>query len=177
MARFRTYLPRVDAQARMPECTIVWISPDEGLDRTWARHEVRMACDYWRDRGHPIAVSATEYTHQIADPYVTWTWLRSVPRGGSITCAVLGNLQSMRQVDLGGGVFAYGYCLAQQRLLFACSTGLYAPDKRQIRIPLGAIVAHEVGHIWGYADGDPTQPIMGPIDRTWAAFLAERNPA
>jgi hypothetical protein len=147
-----------------PVC-VVWVATGEPLDQAAARDEVAQALAFWADArpADPPLVVVAEQTVVITDPYASWAWLRDLERDDCLVVAVVANGASQRYVDLGGGVSAPAYSWPGHRTLYASAWAGAAYDYA----PLGAQVAHELGHaVYGLADCI-CETIMGDYVGAW----------
>ena len=174
LTRPPVYLPLIAAEAPpvLPmgtACRIVWVWPAgealSGSQATDARTQLTAALAYWNARpALPGLFVAREEARRIDDPYASHRWLYELEASGLLTIAVVINPASRRLVDLGGGIAAPAYNWPGKRTCYAslASSGAYG------HVGLGAQVAHELGHaLYGLADGDPAEPIMGDYDGAW----------
>jgi hypothetical protein len=159
------YLPLLIAPpAQAPVC-LVWVGTGEPIDRPAARAEVVQALAFWRDARPadlPLVV-IREADAAVADAYGSWAWLRALARPGCLVVAIVANGASHRHVALGGGVAAPAYSWPGHRTLYASSwAGPAYADA-----PLGAQVAHEIGHArYGLPDC-ACATIMGDYAGAW----------
>ena len=157
----------------MRDVQLMWVMPYHEWSPNWdqlRQTEVVPALEYWRVHGHPTRLLVPDSSYLIGDPFVKHTWIYQWHKPPLITCCLINNVSTGRQVNLGGGISSYGWCYAQSTL-FACIRGLYRPTPPQAWISLGAGLCHELGHAFGYNDGDPNHRIMRQPDLGWNEWI------
>jgi hypothetical protein len=159
------FLPLLIAPPTQAPVCLVWVNTGEPIDRAQARVEVAQALAFWAD-ARPAdlpLVMVREDSATVADAYGSWAWLRALARPGCLTVAIVANGASHRYVALGGGVAAPAYSWPGHRALYASdwAGAAYA------HAPLGAQVAHELGHArYGLPDC-ACATIMGDYVGAW----------
>jgi hypothetical protein len=159
------YLPLLIAPPATAPVCLVWVDTGEPIDRAAARAEVAAALAFWRDARPADAplVVVREDSATVTDAYASWAWLRALARPGCLVVAIVANGASHRLVALGGGVSAPAYAWPGHRALYvsAWAGAAYA------HAPLGAQLAHELGHArYGLPDC-ACATIMGDYVGAW----------
>jgi hypothetical protein len=163
-------LPKDPPPAPATPVRIVFVEPSpQGEDvHGPLRAEALSGLAWWGPCGGQVVAEAAV---TVKDAHADWTWLNDLAAPGVVTVAIL---TTPGPVNLGGGVWAYGWHRAWgDHVLYTVAGGEPGGAGE------GAILAHEWGHVLGFGDVANTSPkalMEYPEPAFSSGYHAERCP-